>query len=95
MIDGSVALSWVRQTRIDGDGGEALDVPLGEAQERYQVRVLVGSALRREVIVDTPSWDYAAADAAADGALGAVTFEVAQLSDRFGPGFTGKVELHD
>ncbi len=92
---GNVALSWVRQTRIDGDGWEALDVPLGEVSEQYRIEVRVGGALRREVTVGTPFWTYGAADAVADAATGAVTFRVAQLSDRFGPGLYGEVNLDD
>ncbi len=95
MEDGGIALSWVRRTRIDGDGWEALDVPLGESSEAYLVRVYVGNALRREVMVGTPGWAYPAADVIADGATGAVTIEVAQISDRFGAGLFGKVGIDD
>ncbi|MXQ07632.1 host specificity protein [Alphaproteobacteria bacterium GH1-50] len=92
---GDVTVTWVRRTRIDGDRWEPLDVPLGEVAESYVVRVFVGSALRREVTVSTPSWTYGAAEAAADGVTGAYRVEVAQISDRFGPGLFGKVEIND
>ena len=94
-VSGDIALTWVRQTRVDGDGWEALDVPLGELVEQYRVEVLVGGALRREVTVGTPGWTYPAVDVVGDGATGAMTFRVAQISDRFGPGLYGEVSLND
>ncbi|EAR51072.1 hypothetical protein OG2516_04219 [Oceanicola granulosus HTCC2516] len=85
---GDVALSWVRRTRIDGDGWEGREVPLGEADERYLVRVSEAGVLRREAEVDAPAWSYDAATRAADGLAGAAALEmaVAQLSERYGPG---------
>ncbi|WP_166504511.1 glycoside hydrolase TIM-barrel-like domain-containing protein [Thioclava sp. IC9] len=88
---GDLRLSWVRRTRIGGDDWEALDVPLGEASERYRVRVLEGQTIRREVIVSTPEWTYGAAERAEDGMIAAPTFEVAQISDVFGPGLPARL----
>ena len=36
---GDLVVTWVRRTRIDGDGWGRGDVPLGEAREAYLVRV--------------------------------------------------------
>ncbi|MCW2307885.1 baseplate multidomain protein megatron [Rhodobium gokarnense] len=67
---GDVAFSWVRRTRIDGDGWSGRDVPLGEERERYLVEVLSGGTPARSFEVTGPAVTYAAADQAADfGAL--------------------------
>ncbi|MPQ94047.1 hypothetical protein F8R15_09530 [Thioclava sp. JE_KL1] len=90
-LGSDLRLSWVRRTRIGGDDWEALDVPLGEVSERYRVRVLEGQAIRREVIVSAPGWTYGAAERAKDGMIGAPSFEVAQISDVFGPGLPARL----
>ena len=92
---GAVAVSWVRQTRVDGGLWGIGDVPLGEASEAYQVRVRVGGTLRREATVFAPSWTYPVAEQVADGISGTFDVEVAQLSERFGPGLYGKVTIDD
>ncbi len=75
----------MRRTRIDGDSWTGVEVPLGEEREAYLLRVLRNGEVLREVDVATPAWTYTAAMRAADGP-GPVTVEVAQLSDRWGPG---------
>jgi hypothetical protein len=86
-VGGDLALRWIRRTRLDGDGWHFGDVPLGEDREAYVVRVWLGQGLVREVTVGGPGWTYPAALRAADGTLGrACRLQVAQLSDRFGPG---------
>ena len=81
---GDLRVTWIRRTRIDGDPWGAAEVPLGETEERYVVRVTRGELVLRRVEVAAPVWTYAAGDRVADG--GEVTIEVAQVSDRFGPG---------
>ena len=44
---GDLAISWVRRTRIGGEGWDAVEVPLGEESERYEVDILDGVAVRR------------------------------------------------
>ncbi|PPB81309.1 putative tail protein [Albidovulum inexpectatum] len=83
---GGVVASWVRRTRIGGDSWSGLDVPLGEAVERYLVRVVEAGQVRREVIVGATQWSYSAAERAADGVAIPFEIHVAQLSDLFGPG---------
>jgi hypothetical protein len=91
--DGGLGLSWIRRTRIDGDGWQYGDVPLGEDREAYLVRVLVGGAVIREVTVDAPGWTYSGANRTLDGALAGCELRVAQVSDRFGPGPFAKVTI--
>jgi hypothetical protein len=90
---GGWTVSWVRRTRIDGDNWDSFEVPLGEADERYMVRVLDNGAIRREEIVSAPNWSYSAASKAADGIVGDFTLQVAQLSDTFGPGLFAAVDV--
>ncbi|QYK39929.1 MAG: glycoside hydrolase/phage tail family protein [Paracoccaceae bacterium] len=81
-----LAVGWVRRTRIDGDNWASTEVPLGEEREAYVVRVVADEAVRRQVEVTARTWVYTAADRAADGVAGMFRVEVAQMSDRFGPG---------
>jgi hypothetical protein len=83
---GGIAASWVRRTRIDGDPWGDVDVPLGETGEVYSVRVVQNGMILRQVDVATASWIYSPAQQAADGAVAPFAVEVAQVSDRFGPG---------
>jgi hypothetical protein len=85
-------LAWIRCSRIDGDLWGDADVPLGEAVESYQLRVIRDGIVRRSVKLDTPVWHYPASLIAADHGGAAYRVEVAQLSDRFGPGpFTARI----
>lgn len=88
-------VTWIRRTRIDGDGWEGLDVPLGEAAERYLLRVLDAGGLRREALLDAPHFTYDDALRAADGTAQSYSIEVAQVSDRVGPGPVARIEIDD
>jgi hypothetical protein len=88
---GDIGFSWVRRTRIDGDRWDGFDVPLGETTERYALRVIVGGVVRREVEVTVPFWSYGETLRVGDGATGGFLLEVAQISDRFGPGLRARI----
>ena len=80
-------VTWIRRARLEADSWAGYDIPLDERRERYLVRVLSGTTPVREVVVSSPDWTYPAADFATDAALGApLRVEVAQISDRYGPG---------
>ncbi len=89
-----IALSWIRRSRVDGDLWGTVDVPLGEATELYNVRYLSGATLLREFNTVTPSVVYTATEQAADGAPSNLTFEVAQISERFGPGLFARIDFN-
>lgn len=91
--DGAWEVRWVRRTRLDGDRWGTTDVPLGETAERYLVRVVAGGEVRRAEETGVPFWSYPAAARAADGVSGAFEVEVAQISDRFGPGLFGRIGI--
>ena len=83
---GDVAVSWIRRTRIDGDSWQSSEVPLGETTESYVVRVVQADVILREEIVPTSAWVYPVVAQSSDGITGVYSIEVAQISDRFGPG---------
>lgn len=85
------SITWLRRTRIDGDSWENFEVPLGEAQELYRLRVFNGTSVVREVTLGSPEWSYSAALAAADGVAGGFELRVAQMSDTFGPGLEARL----
>ncbi|CAM3075591.1 glycoside hydrolase TIM-barrel-like domain-containing protein [Paracoccus nototheniae] len=78
-------ITWVRRSRIEGDGWDGPDIPLGEETERYLLRLTQGDVLRAEVQTDRPDW--AVPDAVwSQLQPGPVTVELAQLSQTFGRG---------
>ncbi|MBI1365774.1 MAG: hypothetical protein GC153_07415 [Alphaproteobacteria bacterium] len=104
---GGLRLFWIRRTRKGGDNWES-EVPLGEAQERYRVRVYDGATLLRSIDVAPPfegdpygrpnvlyTNEDIAADFGAGGLAGASdpAFEVAQISDLVGPGLAARSAL--
>jgi hypothetical protein len=90
-----LAFSWIRRSRIDADSWAGQDVPLGEAVERYHLRIVDGAGLRREIYTAEPAFTYTAAERVADGTQMPFTIEVAQVSDRFGPGPYARMDIHD
>ncbi len=90
-----LTLSWVRRSRIDGDSWEGIEVPLGESAEAYLLRVVDAAGLRREVTLGTPAFTYTGAMRASDGTTAPFTIEVAQMSDRFGPGPFARITIDD
>ncbi|PIE08000.1 MAG: host specificity protein, partial [Rhodobacterales bacterium] len=85
--------AWIRRTRLEGDSWQSTEVPLGESDESYLVRVMQGDTLLREETVSGPSWTYHASAQSADGAGASFSIKVAQLSDRFGPGLFGQLDI--
>lgn len=92
-LGGHYALSWIRRTRIEGDGWDVPEVPLGEESERYLLRIVQGSSVMRETLVEAPSWQYTAAMQAADGVVEPFDVAVAQVSAAYGPGLFGKFRV--
>jgi hypothetical protein len=82
----TLEVGWVRRARLGGDPWEVYEVPLAEEVERYRLRVVAGSTLRREVELVEPRWTYTAAQQALDEIAGPFTLRVAQVSAVWGPG---------
>jgi hypothetical protein len=91
--DGSLALSWIRRTRIDGDNWAGTDVPLGEESERYAIRIRDGGAVVWETEAETQTATVDAVNVTAFGldAPGAsLDLGVAQISVTAGEGIDAR-----
>lgn len=82
-----VHLSWVRRTRIDGDGW-AGEVPLGEGGEAYRLDIFAAGSVKRSIACMTPQAVYAAVDEVSDfGVLQpSLHLRVMQISGTVGAG---------
>jgi hypothetical protein len=67
--DGGYDLRWVRRSRAGWTWGD-LEVPLGEAEERYRVTIRRADGTERTGEVAGPHLDYSAAQAADDRSVG-------------------------
>ena len=87
-------VTWVRRTRIGGDNWDAPEVPLGEAYERYVVRLVRGAAELHRAEVTQTAWTIPESvwTHAAQG--GGFAVEVAQLSETYGPGPFVRRNIH-
>jgi hypothetical protein len=65
-LAGDLHLTWVRRTRTGGDSWESIDVPLGEAEERYEIDILDGPTVKRTLPATQPSAVYTAAQQTED-----------------------------
>jgi len=86
--EAGIRLSWLRRTRSDGDSWDLAEVPVGEENERYEIRVLNGERPIHAEIVNAPEWLYPAAQELAHfGSQQAeLSLSLAQLSTTVGRG---------
>src|SRR5882757_1881815 len=82
-----IHISWIRRTRIDGDGW-GIEVPLGEESEAYALDILSGSSVVRSIACNTPQALYTNADELADFGVvqTSLHLRVAQMSSTVGAG---------
>ena len=92
---GDLAISWVRRTRSGGDSWDAVEVPLAEETERYEVDILDGATVKRTLASTAPSATYTAAEQSVDfGApQSSIALRVHQLSTVFGRGTAREATL--
>jgi hypothetical protein len=85
---GDIAFSWKRRTRIGGDSWDAIEVPLAEDSERYEVDILDGATVKRTIVATTPGCAYSAAQQSADfgSSQSTVSIAVYQMSAAYGRG---------
>ncbi len=72
-------ITWIRRTRIDGDSWQSVEVPLGEDNESYLLRVIKDGSLVREETTGGTDFFYSAEDVANDAIV--VPFDMA-LSEK-------------
>ena len=87
--DGTLAITWIRRTRIGGEWMDGADVPLGEESEFYEIDIMNGGAVARTIATPAPTVIYSAAQQIADfGTLQpAVHMRIHQMSAAVGRGF--------
>jgi hypothetical protein len=91
---GGVRISWIRRTRIDGDGW-GVEVPLGEGVESYVLDIVSGGSVVRSIACSTSEAFYANADEMADFGTpqGSLHLRVAQVSATVGAGHPAELTL--
>ncbi len=84
-----IRIAWTRRARLDGDGWEALDVPLGEDAERYDIDILRNGDVVRSLASAGPSVLYPASQEDADFGVPRteLSVRIAQVSSVIGRGF--------
>lgn len=93
---GDLTIDWKRRTRLNGDWRDAVDVPLSEESERYEVEIMDGSAVMHTITGLTgPTAVYSAAQQVVDfGApQSSILVNVYQLSAAVGRGYAGIATL--
>ncbi len=88
-------IAWLRRTRREGDGWEAVDVPLGEDTERYEIDILKDGGILRQMTSTEPFAHYAAEHELVDfGAPQSIlSLHISQISAVAGRGFARSVTL--
>lgn len=96
---GDLVIAWTRRSRaLAADSWTAVDVPLAEEREAYEVDVLDGSAVLRTLATSTTSVTYTAAQQLADlgtllGPGDTLDLRIFQLSALVGRGAPASVAL--
>ena len=89
-MNNDIGLSWVRRTRFDGDSWELSSIPLNEEVEEYELEILNGSTVVREVTgLTVPAYTYTEAMQMSDfgsAQTAFLTFRVYQMSTAVGRG---------
>nr|WP_321457182.1 glycoside hydrolase TIM-barrel-like domain-containing protein [uncultured Cohaesibacter sp.] len=90
---GDHTITWIRRTRLDGDGWELYRVPLGEELEAYEVDIISGGDVVRTIETSTPEASYSATQRQTDLGSATAGYEVAiyQISQTIGRGDALKV----
>lgn len=89
---GDLTISWKRRTRApEGDSWDAIEVPLFEDSEAYELEILDGSTVKRTLTSNTTSALYTGAQQTADwgaplGPGDSLLVEIYQVTTQFGRG---------
>ena len=93
---GDLTINWKRRTRINGDWRDAVDVPMSEESERYEVDIMSGVTLKRTITgLTSPTAVYTSAQQITDfgSAQSSILVNVYQLSAAVGRGYAGVATL--
>ncbi|MGO4525580.1 glycoside hydrolase/phage tail family protein [Microvirga sp. 2MCAF35] len=92
---GGIRLEWLRRTRSNGDGWEAIEVPLAEDAERYEIDILRDNAVVRTLTSAQPSIVYGSVEETADfsGIQSTLSLRIVQISAVAGRGFERSVTI--
>ncbi|WIY52466.1 glycoside hydrolase TIM-barrel-like domain-containing protein [Devosia sp. YIM 151766] len=99
-VPGDLAITWLRRTRaLDGDNWEAIEIPLGEEAEAYEVDILDGASVLRTLSSASPSVVYTGAEQSSDwgaplGTGAALDIVIYQFSPAYGRGSPFITTLH-
>lgn len=85
----SLHLSWIRRSRLGADDWASLDIPLGEAVEAYQVRLMDDGGVIYETTTATTACTIDL-NALTLGDNKELTVEITQTSQRCGAGFAAR-----
>ena len=85
---GDIEISWIRRSRVGAQWLDAMDVPLGELYEKYEIDIIKNGKAVRTVTVNQSHFTYKTADQITDfgSAKNTVTLHIYQLSDYVGRG---------
>lgn len=91
-----IDIRWIRRTRVNGDGWEISEVPIGETDERYLIEIRDEESVVRAVETQSPGFLYASAIETADfGApQSTLSIRIAQVSSVTGLGRAMEVMLN-
>lgn len=94
-FSGDLVITWIRRTRKGGDTWDAVEVPLSEDLERYEVDIVADGAVVRTLVADVPSATYGFSQQLDDfGVLPEeISARVYQCSAVFGRGTPAEVTL--
>ena len=86
---GGITISFKRRSRRDGDAWAAVEVPLGEDREAYEIELRQAGVLKRMISTAAPQEFYASADEISDFGAPQTSLDltVYQLSAAVGRGF--------
>ena len=97
-VNNDIALSWFRRTRFDGDPWELASVPLNEEAEEYELEILNGLTVVREVTgLSSPAYTYTDAMQVADfgsAQINSIKIRVYQMSSSVGRGLPAEETLN-
>ena len=89
-IGGDITLRWIRRSRLGGTWQDAVDAPLNESAERYDVEVLSGASVVRSWLgLSAAEASYSASEQLADfgSVQSSLAVRVYQLSAQVGRGY--------